>query len=183
MSAAILAQARFPQDLQQVLAIFREYVASPSVSLDFQEYEQEFAGLPGMYAAPEGRLLLAWDGPAVVGCAALRRVDQQVCEMKRVYVRPAARGVGLGRRLVQAVLAEARAAGYSRICLDVLPEFRTAQSMYASLGFVPVAPVACNPVPGTRFLGLDLTGAPALGQLEPDAAAVPPSHGAIDAPI
>lgn len=149
--------ANFPDDLEQVVAIFREYIASPSVDLGFQDYEPEFAGLPGKYALPDGRLLLAWKGQAVVGCAALRRVDETRCEMKRVYVRPEARGENLGRRLVESILAEARAAGYSRICLDVLPEFSAAQRIYESLGFLPAEPVAFNPVPGTKFLALDLT--------------------------
>ena len=148
--------AIFPEDLERVITIFREYVASPSVNLDFQDYESEFAALPGKYAVPEGRLLLAWKNGAVVGCAALRKVDASVCEMKRVYVQPAARGDGLGRRLVESTIAAAREAGYSRICLDVLPEFTRAQHMYASLGFRPTAPVTFNPVPGTQFLGLDL---------------------------
>ena len=152
----ILRQAAFPADQDAVVSIFREYVTSPSVSLNFQEYETEFAGLPGKYAAPEGRLLLACEGDTVLGCAALRRVDASTCEMKRVYVRPAARGRNLGRQLVEALLSEARLAGYSRICLDVLPEFTAAQTLYASLEFVPAAPVSMNPVPGTQFLALAL---------------------------
>jgi len=151
-----ITHAGFPDDLEDVVAIFREYVASPSVSLDFQDYETEFAGLPGKYAAPEGRLLLAWKDGAVVGCAALRRVDADSCEMKRVYVRPTARGEGLGRRLVDSILVEARAAGYARICLDVLPEFTVAQRIYESLGFRPASAVTFNPVPGTKFLALEL---------------------------
>jgi GNAT superfamily N-acetyltransferase len=149
--------AKFPDDLEHVIAILSEYVASPSVSLAFQNYEAEFAALPGKYAAPDGRLLLAWKGPAVVGCAALRRVDASTCEMKRVYVRPDARGESLGRRLIERILDEARAAGYARICLDVLPEFSAAQRIYESLGFQPAAPVTFNPVPGTKYLALDLS--------------------------
>jgi putative acetyltransferase len=148
--------ASFPDDLERVIAIFREYIASPSVDLGFQDYEAEFAALPGKYAAPEGCLLLAWKGEAVVGCAALRRVDEATCEMKRVYVRPRARGENLGRRLIESILAEARAAGYSRICLDVLPEFAAAQRIYESLGFQPAAPVTFNPIPGTKYLALEL---------------------------
>jgi putative acetyltransferase len=149
--------ANFPDDLEHVIAILSEYVASPSVSLAFQNYEAEFAALPGKYAAPDGCLLLAWKGPAVVGCAALRRVDENTCEMKRVYVRPDARGENLGRRLIERILDEARAAGYSRICLDVLPEFAAAQRIYESLGFQTAAPVTFNPVPGTRYLALELS--------------------------
>lgn len=152
--------AIFPQDLERVVAIFREYVASPSVSLDFQDYEAEFASLPGKYASPDGRLLLAWKDGAIVGCAALRKVDGSMCEMKRVYIRLTARGEGLGRRLIERILAEAREAGYSRICLDVLPEFVAAQSIYESLGFRPAPPVAFNPVPNAKFLGLDLVAPP-----------------------
>jgi putative acetyltransferase len=148
--------AQFPQDLEAVIAIFREYIASASVSLAFQEYEAEFATLPGKYDMPNGRLLLAWQDGQVVGCAALRQVDRQTCEMKRVYVRPAARGQELGRALVVRILEEARAAGYSRLCLDVLPEFTVAQRIYETLGFVTAAPVTFNPVPGTKFLALDL---------------------------
>ncbi len=148
--------ADFPTDRDDVIAIFREYVSSPSVSLDFQDYETEFAGLPGHYAAPKGCLLLARDGTHVLGCAALRRVDDLRCEMKRVYVRPVARGRQAGRLLVEAIVQEARRAGYARICLDVLPEFTAARKLYNSLGFVPAEPVSHNPVPGTAFLALDL---------------------------
>ena len=152
----VIKQASFPIDQGAVVSIFREYVRSPLANLNFQEYEAEFAGLPGKYAPPNGRLLLARDDDALLGCAALRRVDESTCEMKRVYVRPAARGKGLGRRLVEAILNEAKTAGYSRICLDVLPEFTAAHALYASLGFQPAPPVSFNPVPGTQFLALAL---------------------------
>ena len=160
MPMTSLQLARFPHDLDAVVAIFREYVASPTVSLDYQDYEAEFAALPGKYAPPAGRLLLAREPDAVVGCAALRAVSGDTCELKRVYVRPAARGTGLGRRLVQRMILEARQAGYTRMCLDVLPEFVAAQQLYRSLGFVPAPPVSWNPVPGTQFLGLDLATHP-----------------------
>ena len=140
-----------------VTAIFREYIHSPAADLGFQDYEQEFAQLPGKYAEPGGCILLATVGGEVVGCAALRRVDDGgTCELKRVYVRPAARGMDLGLQLVQRMLEVARQAGYARICLDVLPEFTAAQRLYESLGFVPAEPVSFNPVPGTRFLALSL---------------------------
>ncbi len=151
-----ITAARFPEDRDAVLAIFTEYVRSPSVSLDYQGYTREFAELPGSYAAPAGCLLLARVGREVVGCAALRRVDDTTCEMKRVYVRPQARGQALGRQLVERILAEARRAGYQRICLDVLPEFTAARQLFHSLGFVAAEPVSVNPVPGTAFLGLEL---------------------------
>jgi len=152
----IIRQALFPTERDDAISIFREYIGSPTVNLGFQEYEAEFAGLPGKYAAPEGRLLLAREGGTVLGCAALRRVDESTCEMKRVYVRPAARGRNLGRLLVEAILSEAKLIGYSRICLDVLPEFTVAQRLYQSMGFEPADPVSFNPVPGTQFLALAL---------------------------
>lgn len=151
-----LQHARFPADLDAVIAIFREYVGSVSVDLGFQDYETEFASLPGKYTAPEGRLVLAWREDRVVACVALRKVDANTCEMKRVYVRPEARGEQLGRRLVERILEEARSAGYARICLDVLPEFAAAQHIYAAFGFADSEPFTFNPVPGTRFLALDL---------------------------
>lgn len=151
-----IRHARFPDDRDAVVDIFREYIGSVSVDLGFQDYEVEFAALPGKYAAPDGRLLLAWRGERAVACVALRKVDAQICEMKRVYVRPEARGDGLGRRLVERILQEARDAGYVRICLDVLPEFAAARHIYASFGFVETTPFTFNPVPGTQFLGCAL---------------------------
>lgn len=153
---SVIVHARFPDDLPAVLAIFREYVASPNASLAYQDYEREFASLPGKYAEPEGCILLAKQHDAVVGCAALRRVDHARCELKRVYVRPAGRGERTGRRLVEQMIDQARQAGYVQMCLDVLPEFVAARKLYASLGFLPAEPVSYNPVPGTQFLALAL---------------------------
>ncbi|MBD9394850.1 GNAT family N-acetyltransferase [Acidovorax sp. ACV01] len=153
---SMIRRALFPADLPAVTAIFREYVHSPTADLGFQDYEQEFAQLPGKYAEPDGCILLAIVDGGVAGCAALRRVDGPSCELKRVYVRPAARGMDLGRQLVQRMLEVARQAGYARMCLDVLPEFVAAQRLYESLGFVPAEPVSFNPVPGTKFLALAL---------------------------
>jgi ribosomal protein S18 acetylase RimI-like enzyme len=153
---AEIRQAEFPADHAAVLEIFTEYVKSPSVSLDFQGYAEEFAGLPGKYAPPEGRLLLAAEGERVLGCVALRKVAAGICEMKRLYVRPEARGMALGRRLAEAITREARAAGYAEMRLDVLPEFEAARRVYRSMGFVEAEPVSHNPVPGTAFLGLKL---------------------------
>lgn len=148
--------ASFPEDLAAVTTIFREYVLSPTVDLGFQDYEQEFAQLPGNYAQSDGCILLAIVAQDVMGCAALRRVDDHTCELKRVYVRPSARGMDLGRQLVLRMLHDAKAAGYDRMCLDVLPEFVAAQRLYESLGFVAAEPVSFNPVPGTKFLALVL---------------------------
>ncbi len=154
--AVTIRNACFPEDAAGVLAIFREYVESPSVSLAYQNYEAEFAALPGDYAMPGGRLLLAEIDGQIGGCVALRRVDAAICEMKRLYVRPAARGLAIGRRLVERLLVEAVDAGYQEIRLDVLDEFSHAQRLYYDLGFVNAEPVSYNPVPGTRFLGRKL---------------------------
>ncbi|PZU08821.1 GNAT family N-acetyltransferase [Sphingomonas sp.] len=151
-----IRSAVFPHDRDAVLDIWREFVASPSVSLDFQGYEAEFADLPGKYAEPQGRLLVAERSGGLVGCVSLRRIDDSLCEMKRLYIRPAARGDGLGRQLVERLIGEARRAGYAEMRLDVLPEFDRARRLYASLGFAPADPVSFNPVPGAAFLGLRL---------------------------
>jgi len=148
--------AELPRDLDEVRALFREYARSLGVDLEFQGFEAEVATLPGKYAPPAGRILLAWRGTDVLGCIALRPIDADTCEMKRLYVRPQARGEQLGRRLAERVCEEARAAGYSRICLDTLPTMGAAQALYQSLGFRPIEAYVFNPIPGTRFLALDL---------------------------
>jgi GNAT superfamily N-acetyltransferase len=151
-----LQHATFPTDLAAVQAIFREYVHSPQADLGFQNFEAEFAQLPGPYAAPRGCVMLVRTTNQVTGCAALRPVDASTCELKRVYLQAAMRGHGAGRALVQAMIDHARAAGYRRMCLDVLPEFQAAQRLYEQLGFVDAPAVAYNPVPGTRFMALVL---------------------------
>lgn len=156
MAMTIIRPARFPEDATSVLDIWREFVASPSVSLDYQGNEAEFAVLPGKYARPAGCVLLADRGGAIDGCIAFRRVTPAMAEMKRLYVRPGARGERLGHGLVKRLIEEARAAGYSEIRLDVLAEFTHAQKLYAEFGFVPAEAVSYNPLPGTAFLGLKL---------------------------
>ena len=148
--------AEWPSDLETVRGLFREYVERVGVDLYFQEFETEVVTLPGKYSTPAGRLLVAWRGSEPVGCVALRPLSVVTCEMKRLYVRPDARGVHLGRRLAESILREAREAGYRRICLDTLPTMAEAQKLYASLGFAPTEPYIFNPVPGTKFLALDL---------------------------
>jgi GNAT superfamily N-acetyltransferase len=134
-----------------VAALFREYASSLGVDLSFQHFEEELASLPGDYAPPKGRLLLADDG-----CVALRPFDGDICEMKRLYVRPSARGTGLGRALIERVIDEARVIGYRRMRLDTLPSMHTAKAMYRAFGFREIEPYRFNPVEGTKFFELEL---------------------------
>ncbi|HYI97392.1 MAG TPA: GNAT family N-acetyltransferase [Bryobacteraceae bacterium] len=157
--AAVIRPAYLPHDLDEVRGLFREYAESLNVDLCFQDFETELAILPGKYKEPEGRLLLAWGGSEAMGCIALRPLQGGDCEMKRLYVRPRARGEQLGRRLVERVCQEAREAGYARICLDTLPTMASAIRLYRTLGFKPIKPYVFNPVPGAMFLGLELAPA------------------------
>jgi GNAT superfamily N-acetyltransferase len=140
--------------------ILREYARSLAVDLCFQNFEAELAALPGEYTAPAGRLLLAYVGDALAGCGGLRALPEadhaNACEMKRLYVRPAFRRFGLGRVLAEALLDEARRAGYSVMLLDTLDEMESARELYATLGFAEVAPYYFNPIPGAHYLKVDL---------------------------
>jgi GNAT superfamily N-acetyltransferase len=155
----IIREARFPEELDLVRAIFAEYAASLPVDLSFQDFSGELAALPGKYAAPLGRVLLAFDGDQLIGCGAMRPIDATTAEMKRLYVRPAGRGQQLGRRLAEEICGAARDAGYARICLDTLPHMAAAQQLYASLGFEAIPAYVFNPVAGTQFLQRELTRA------------------------
>lgn len=143
--------AALPDDRVTVEDLFREYAATLGIDLAFQQFDEELASLPGKYAPPKGRLLLAYVGAAPAGCVALRPLNDDDCEMKRLYVRPQFRGQGIGRRLVDELIAAARYAGYSRIYLDTLPSMGQAISLYESLGFRDTEPYCHNPVAGARL--------------------------------
>jgi putative acetyltransferase len=140
-------RAAGPGDLETVRRLMREYVDGLGVDLSFQEVETELEDPLDFY-----ELVLLANG----GCVALRRIDDSTCEMKRLYVQPSTRGSGLGRRLAEAVIAEARARGYSRMLLDTLPTMTAARALYESLGFRETEAYRFNPVPGTSFLELEL---------------------------
>jgi len=139
-------------DLDEIRMLLREYAASLPFALDFQDFDRELAELPGAYAPPRGALLVARGA----GCVGLRPIDDTTCELKRLYVRPSARGAGLGRRLAEAVVAEARRLGYEEMRLDTVPGMDSAQSLYERLGFREIPPYRPNPIPGARFLELQL---------------------------
>lgn len=153
---ALIEQAATAEDRAAARALFLEYQESLGVDLCFQGFDRDVAGLPGEYSPPAGRLLLARQDGDAVACVALRRLDARTCEMKRLYVRQSQRGQGLGRRLAEAVIAEARRIGYERMRLDTLPTMTEAAALYADLGFREIEPYYENPVEGARFLQLEL---------------------------
>lgn len=140
--------------------IFREYAASLDVDLAFQDFEQELLDLPGPYAPPRGVLMLALLDGAVAGCCALRPADAvdyaNASEMKRLYVRKAFRGFGLGRQLAEAALDAARQHGYDCVLLDTLSDMEAARALYVELGFEEIPPYYHNPIPGAHYLKVDL---------------------------
>ncbi len=152
--------------LNDVQALFREYADSLGVDLCFQNFEKELADLPGDYAPPTGRLLVAVDDVRLAGCVALRRIDEQVCEMKRLYVRPAYRGTGLGRKLAETVITAARDIGYGKMRLDTLPSMKEAIKLYHSLGFAEIPSYRFNPVGEVKYMELALGHQPVVTPMQ-----------------
>ena len=152
-----LIQAQTPDQIDQARQLFREYSAWLEIDLCFQNFEKELAGLPGDYGPPEGRLLLAYVVSELAGCVALRRIDKGICEMKRLFLRDEFRGRGLGRKLIEAIISEAREIGYERMRLDTLPpKMNDAIALYRRFGFREIGPYYNNPVAGAIFMELDL---------------------------
>jgi ribosomal protein S18 acetylase RimI-like enzyme len=160
--AELIRSASSPRDIAHARALFEAYAAQLGVSLCFQGFDEELATLPGDYAPPRGGLWLAGDADAPIGCVALRPLDHaeaapgEAAELKRLYVAPAARGTGLGRRLAQTAIDHARAAGYRAIKLDTLAQMDAARALYADLGFRPCAAYYHNPLGGTLYMELTL---------------------------
>jgi ribosomal protein S18 acetylase RimI-like enzyme len=151
------AQAESPAQLAQARELFIEYAQSLGFSLCFQNFDKELASLPGGYAPPEGRLLLADQDGQLAGCIALHKLEPGVCEMKRLYLRPRFRGKGLGRALADHIIAEARQIGYQRMRLDTVePVMKDAVAMYRKLGFKEIAPYCPNPMSGVIYMELEL---------------------------
>ena len=143
-------------ELAHVRELMQEYAASLHTDLCFQGFDRELASLPGDYARPDGFLLLAWHDGKAVGCVALRKLHDGVAELKRLYVRPNARGLGFGGKLTRCVIGEARRAGYRSVVLDTLADRTSAQNLYLRLGFRDIEAYYDNPIPGARYLRLDL---------------------------
>ena len=151
-----LVHAYSAEDVSKVRTLFSEYASSLGFDLSFQNFNAELDSLPGEYARPEGVLLLAYEGDTVAGCVALRKLGEGICEMKRLYVRPAFRRRSVGKLLSKAVIEEARKRGYLRMRLDTMPSMKEAIELYRSLGFKVIAPYRYNPVPGALFFELVL---------------------------
>jgi ribosomal protein S18 acetylase RimI-like enzyme len=147
-----IVEARTHAEIARFRELIEEYAASLGFDLGFQDFERELAELPGEYDP----ILVAFVGHEAAGCVALRSLEPGSCEMKRLYVRPAYRGSGLGRRLAEAVVAAARARRYQTLRLDTIPSMDAARSLYRTLGFKPIPPYRFNPIPGTEFLELQL---------------------------
>ena len=157
VKALSFVQAESPVQILQARELFLEYAQSLGFSLCFQNFDKELAGLPGDYAPPGGRLLLAEYDGQLAGCVALHQVESQICEMKRLYLRPQFRGKGLGRALADRIIAEARQIGYQRMRLDTVePVMKDAVAMYHKLGFKQIAPYRANPIAGAMYMELEL---------------------------
>lgn len=152
-----IVQVEAADEIAHIRQLFQDYAASLDFGLEFQGFAAELADLPGRYAPPAGRLLLAWYQGEPAGCGALRPLEAGVCEMKRLYVAPRWRRARLGRALAEALIAEARQIGYTAMRLDTVPTMTQALALYTALGFREIAPYYASPLTHTRFMQLDLT--------------------------
>ena len=151
-----IREAHHQPYLDEVRMLFEEYEAELDFDLCFQNFQAELDGLPGAYTPPEGCLLLAKHEGRAAGCVALHKLEEGICEMKRLYVRPAFRGRKIGRLLTEAVIGQARGLGYDALRLDTVPSMERAQALYAQLGFREIAPYCLNPIEGAFYMERDL---------------------------
>ncbi len=156
MMATTILPAMMPAEVAQARELFIEYAAESKLDLCFQGFAEELAALPGKYAPPRGSLLLAREGEWIAGCGALRELEEDVCEMKRLFVRPAFRGRGVGKLLAQELVEEARRMGYATMRLDTLASMRAALTLYDALGFRRIPAYYANPLPEVVYLELKL---------------------------
>lgn len=154
--ALSLVEAVTEDNIEEVRALFLEYARSLGFDLRFQMFDRELAGLPGDYRRPDGLLLLALVDGAAAGCAAMRKIGEGICEMKRMYVRPRFRGRGVGRVMAMRIIDAGRQAGYERMRLDTIETMGAAIALYESIGFSDIQPYRYNPVPGARYMELAL---------------------------
>ena len=151
-----IREAHYQPYLDEVRMLFEQYEAELDFDLCSQHFQEELDGLPGAYAPPEGCLLLAEQEGRAAGCVALRKLEEGVCEMKRLYVWPAFRGRTIGRLLTEAVIGQARGLGYDALRLDTVPPMERARALYARLGFREIAPYCLNPIGGAIYMERDL---------------------------
>lgn len=166
-----VVSAQSEESLSKARILFREYARTPGVVACLEDFEREVATLPGRYAPPGGRLLLAMENTTgsdeqAIACVALRKLDQDACEMKRLYVRPESRGTGAARQLVESLITEAQAIGYGRMVLDTLPTMKEAHMLYRALGFRETSSYQKNPIPGALFFEFRLQRPPSGGHPE-----------------
>ena len=151
-----IREAHYQPYLDEVRMLFEEYEAELDFDLCFQNFQAELDGLPGAYAPPEGCLLLAEHEGRAAGCVALHKLEESICEMKRLYVRPAFQGRKIGRLLAEAVIGQARGLGYDALRLDTVPLMERARALYAQLGFWEIAPYCLHPLEGAIYMERDL---------------------------
>ena len=156
MEDILIRRAETQSEIDQVRRLFIEYREFLGEHLGFQKFESELASLPGEYTRPEGELLIALEGDRVVGCVAVRRIDQNICEMKRLFVMPGYRGEGIGRKLAERIIEDSRDLGYRLIRLDTLERLTEAMKLYRSLGFRRIYPYYENPLSGVVYWELSL---------------------------
>jgi GNAT superfamily N-acetyltransferase len=148
-----LIQATTEKQVDAARELFKEYAAALEIDMCFQRFDQELQTLPGKYATPDGRLLLAYDNEELIGCIALRKLDERTCEMKRLFLRPASRGKGYGRKMINELVEQARMIGYVRMRLDTLPgKMDAAIALYRELGFEAIPAYYDNPLEGVVYL-------------------------------